>query len=175
MLKRYPVVALLFCAVMVVVLDQLTKLWVMATFGLFESKTIISGFFSLTYVTNSGAAFGFLAGDYGAWRHIFFVAVAIGALVLIGFTYRHFRDRLLCVVALGLIGGGALGNLIDRFRLGSVVDFLDFYVSGWHWPAFNVADSAITTGVGLFLLENYLNERKMLAENINERQQDHEK
>lgn len=160
MLKQHPALVSLLSGLLVVALDQLTKIWVLNSFTLFESKTIISGFFSLTYVTNTGAAFGFLAGDHGPWRHLFFVVVALVALVVLGFAFRHFRDRLPYVVAIGMIGGGALGNLIDRLRLGSVVDFLDFYISGWHWPAFNVADSAITCGVGLFLIENYLAERE---------------
>ena len=138
---------------LVVIIDQLTKLRVRNTFVLFESREIIPGFFSLTYLHNSGAAFGLLAGNHGAWRQIFFVVIAFLALIFIVAAFRHYRRKpLIFIVALALIGGGAAGNLIDRLRFGFVVDFLDFYLKGHHWPAFNVADSAICVGVGLFLL-----------------------
>jgi signal peptidase II len=144
-------------AVVVVIVDQLTKLWIMASFALHEQLTIIPGFFNLVYVTNTGAAFGFLAGSKNLLRQSFFVAVAIVALVVIVFAYAHLkRQGKIFVYALGLIAGGAVGNLIDRLRFGSVVDFLDFYIGSYHWPAFNAADSAITTGVGLFLLGTFL-------------------
>lgn len=175
MLKKNPYLTAIGCAMLVIFLDQVTKLWVMTSFALYESKTIISGFFSLTFVTNAGAAFGFLAGDHGPWRHIFFVVIAVVALVVLGFAIKHFCDRLPYVVAIGMIAGGAIGNLIDRLRYGSVVDFLDFYISGWHWPAFNVADSAITCGVGLFLLENFIAEREKQDITNNEGQQLHDK
>ena len=137
----------------VVVLDQLSKWWLMTTFNLFESRPVIDGFFNLVFVTNSGAAFGLLAGPQVWWRQLFFVSVAVLAIgVLIG-AYRHYRlQGTIWVVAIGLVAGGAVGNLIDRLRFGAVIDFLDFYVKSYHWPAFNVADSAITVGVGLFLL-----------------------
>jgi signal peptidase II len=144
-------------AVVVVIVDQLTKLWIMTSFALHEQLTIIPGFFNLVYVTNTGAAFGFLAGSKNLLRQAFFVAVAILALVVIVFAYTHLkRQGKIFVYALGLIAGGAVGNLIDRLRFGSVVDFLDFYIGSYHWPAFNAADSAITTGVGLFLLGTFL-------------------
>jgi signal peptidase II len=140
-------------AVLVVIVDQLTKLWIMNNFGLHAQQNIIPGFFNLVYVTNTGAAFGFLAGDKSWLRQVFFVGVAIVALGVIVFAYGHLkRQGRLFVYALGLIAGGAVGNLIDRLRFGSVVDFLDFYLGSYHWPAFNAADSAITIGVALFLL-----------------------
>jgi len=151
----------LFLLVLVIVLDQLTKLWVVNSFQLYESLEIISGFFNLTYLTNKGAAFGFLAGVDGAWRHYFFLTLACIALVLLCLAwYRMRKDHPFYGPALALIAGGAIGNVIDRIRLGSVVDFLDFYVAGHHWPAFNVADSAITVGVTLFLLTTILEERQ---------------
>jgi signal peptidase II len=144
-------------AVVVVIVDQLTKLWIMTSFALHEQLTIIPGFFNLVYVTNTGAAFGFLAGSKNLLRQAFFVAVAILALVVIVFAYTHLkRQGKIFVYALGLIAGGAVGNLIDRLRFGSVVDFLDFYIGSYHWPAFNAADSAITIGVGMFLLGTLL-------------------
>jgi len=140
-------------AAVVIIADQLTKLWIMTTFTLYGQKQIIPGFFNLVYVTNTGAAFGFLAGDKTWLRQVFFVGVALVALIVIVIAYAHLRKQSrIFVFALGLIGGGAIGNLIDRLRFGSVVDFLDFYLGSYHWPAFNAADSAITVGVGLFLL-----------------------
>jgi len=148
-------------AVVVVIVDQLTKLWIMTTFALHGQQDIIPGFFNLVYVTNTGAAFGFLAGSNSMLRQVFFVAVAIMALIVIVISYGHLkRQGRIVVYALGLIAGGAVGNLIDRLRLGSVVDFLDFYVGSYHWPAFNAADSAITLGVGLFLLGTVLQHMK---------------
>ena len=151
-------------AVAVVIVDQLSKLWIMATFSLHEQQDIIPGFFNLVYVTNTGAAFGFLAGSKTMLRQAFFVAVAIVALIIIVFAYGQLkRQGKIFVYALGFIAGGAVGNLIDRLRFGSVVDFLDFYLGSHHWPAFNAADSAITIGVGLFLLGTllqHLKERK---------------
>ncbi len=141
----------------VVVLDQLSKALVMASFRLYELKPVIPGFFNLTYLTNTGAAFGMLAGEESVWRQAFFVGVALVALVIMCLSYREFRKQgRLFGHAIGMIAGGAVGNLIDRLRFGAVVDFLDFYLKGYHWPAFNVADSAITVGVGLFLLASWL-------------------
>jgi len=141
--------------VLVIVLDQLSKLWIVGNFSLYESLPLIPGFFSLTYLTNTGAAFGILAGQPALWRQIFFVGVGLVALVVICFMYRRLRnDSTWYEVALAFIAGGAIGNLVDRLRLGSVVDFLDVYVGTHHWPAFNVADSAITVGVAIFLVMN---------------------
>lgn len=148
-------------AVLVVIVDQLTKLWIMNNFALYEQQNIIPGFFNLVYVTNTGAAFGFLAGGKSWLRQVFFIGVAIVALGVIVFAYGHLKKQgRLFVYALGLIAGGAIGNLIDRLRFGSVVDFLDFYLGSYHWPAFNAADSAITIGVGLFLLGTLQQHRK---------------
>jgi signal peptidase II len=144
-------------AAFVVIIDQLTKLWIMTNFALHEQQKVIPGFFDLVYVTNTGAAFGFLAGNRSWLRQVFFVGVAIVALVVIVYAYGHLRKQSkIFAYSLGLIGGGAMGNLIDRLRFGSVVDFLDFYLGSHHWPAFNAADSAITVGVGLFLLGTFL-------------------
>ncbi len=133
--------------------DQLTKFFVVDLLQLYESREIISGFFNLVYVTNKGAAFSFLADMHSPWRHYFFLG--IGSVALVGLTIAYWKLRkiqpLYCW-PLALIAGGAVGNLIDRVRFGAVIDFLDFYVGNIHWPAFNVADSAICVGVGLFLL-----------------------
>ncbi|MFC1843509.1 signal peptidase II [Thermodesulfobacteriota bacterium] len=148
-------------AVLVVIIDQLTKQWIMANFALYEQQNVIPGLFDLVYVTNTGAAFGFMAGSKNWLRQLFFVGVAIAALIFIVYAYGHLkRQGKIFSYALGLIGGGAIGNLIDRLRFGSVVDFLDFYLGNHHWPAFNAADSAITVGVGLFLLGTLLQHRE---------------
>lgn len=148
-------------ATAVVILDQATKLLVERAFRLGESVPILPGFFNLTYVRNPGAAFGLLAGAAAAFRGPFFIGISLLAVVLISYYHaRYARGRPLAEVGLALILGGAVGNLIDRlFREGMVVDFLDFHLGGYHWPAFNVADSGITVGVGLLLLQ-MLRERK---------------
>jgi signal peptidase II len=148
-------------AAAVVLVDQLTKLWIMANFALHEQLNIIPGFFNLIHVTNTGAAFGFLAGSKSLLRQVFFVGVAVIALVIMVSIYGHLKKQgKIFVYALGLIAGGAVGNLIDRLRFGSVIDFLDFFLGSYHWPAFNAADSAITVGVGLFLLGTLLQHRQ---------------
>ena len=142
-----------FLVFIIIVGDQLTKMWIVDSFALYESKVIVPGFFNLTYITNRGAAFGFLSGDFGQWRHLFFVIVAIVALVFLAVIFKQFKDESkLFSVSICLIAGGAVGNLIDRIRLGAVIDFLDVYIKGYHWPAFNVADSAIFVGVTLFMV-----------------------
>ncbi|OEU51395.1 MAG: signal peptidase II [Desulfobulbaceae bacterium S3730MH12] len=148
-----------------VIADQLTKAWVLNSFQLYESKEVIPDFFNLVYVTNTGAAFSILAGVDSAWKHYFFLGV--GGVALIGLTIARFRlrkENSLYGLALALICGGAVGNLIDRIRFGSVVDFLDFHLAGYHWPAFNIADSAICIGAGLFLVVNILESRKQKKE-----------
>jgi signal peptidase II len=145
----YLILLILF----VVLADQLTKLWIMTSLPLYGKKIIIPGFFNLVHVTNTGAAFGLLAGEHAWWRQVFFITVALVALVVIFVAYRQSKVRaLMFITAVGLIAGGALGNLIDRIRFGAVVDFLDFFIKMYHWPAFNVADSAIFVGVSLFLV-----------------------
>lgn len=137
----------------VVFLDQLSKLLVLAFLPLHSSVVVIPGFFNLVHVRNTGAAFSFLAGDYSIWRQIFFVTVSIVGMAVILYVYKGLeRTNRWARVSLALIFGGALGNLIDRLRLGEVIDFLDVYVGPYHWPAFNVADSAISIGAVLLLL-----------------------
>jgi len=150
-------VAYFLIIIVAIVTDQITKAWIMSSFQLYEMKEIIPGLFNLVYVTNTGAAFSMLADMDAPWRHYFFLSV--GTLALTGLTFAYFklrRTHRYYGVALALIAGGAAGNLIDRVRWGAVVDFLDFYIGGYHWPAFNVADSAICVGAGLFLIINIL-------------------
>ncbi len=138
-------------AMIIVLLDQLSKITLsrMIVFG--QSDTITS-FFNLVMVYNRGAAFSFLA-DQPGWQRYFFAGVSLlASLLIIWMLKRHSGQRLFCW-AMTLILGGALGNLIDRIAYGYVIDFLDFHVGGFHWPAFNVADSAITLGAVLFILD----------------------
>lgn len=150
-----------FAVILVVVgIDQATKYWIFNHFALYESQVVIPGFFNLTYLTNNGAAFSILAGQPAVWRQVFFIGAAGVALVIIWLSLRSFgRDSALYTLALALIAGGALGNLIDRIRFSFVIDFLDVYVGTHHWPAFNIADSAITIGVSLFIFKNLVFER----------------
>lgn len=136
-------------ALLVLVLDQISKVWVLANFRLMDRQAVTS-FFNLVLVFNPGASFSFLA-DAGGWQKWFFVALALGiSLWLLSLLRRHAQERLM-PTALSLILGGALGNVVDRLRFDAVVDFLDFHLAGYHWPAFNVADSAIFVGVALML------------------------
>jgi signal peptidase II len=141
-------------AALIVVGDQLAKWAVLGAFAPGE-RLALTGFFNLVLVFNKGAAFSFLAGAPG-WQTPLFVAVAVVAIVVVSVLLaRSPGDPLLCV-GLALILGGATGNLIDRLRFGQVVDFLDFHAFGWHWPAFNVADSAITIGAAVLIFESLL-------------------
>jgi signal peptidase II len=146
-------VLFLVTATLLVGLDQLTKAWILATLRLHEGFPVIDGFFNIIHVRNPGAAFGFLAGASPAFRSVFFIAVTLTAVILILNYLRRTRiGDLSLVFSLALILSGAVGNLIDRVRFGEVVDFLDVYVGVHHWPAFNVADAAITTGAALLAL-----------------------
>ncbi len=132
-------------------IDQATKAAIIKNFHLHQSVPVIPGFFHLTYVRNTGAAFGILAGSE-PWRLYFFLAVGIVALLsLFHFFYSNHRAPLI-LVGTALVCGGAAGNIADRLRLGYVVDFLDFFVGAYHWPAFNIADSAITIGIALIAI-----------------------
>ncbi len=144
----------LWLAALVLVIDQITKRVVDTTLRLYESIPVHPSF-SLTYHRNQGAAFSFLS-SAGGWQRWFFIGLAVIASVLICFWIRQIpNDRKLEASAWALVLGGALGNLIDRVLYGYVIDFLDVYYGDWHWPAFNVADSAITVGVVLLLLESF--------------------
>ncbi len=139
-------------AVSVTLLDQLAKIWVLHNLALYQHIAVIPSFFNLTHVTNTGAAFGFMAGDE-RWRHLFFQIVSVLALGGLFYLYMTARERgPMLFWGCSLVFGGACGNLIDRIRFGHVIDFLDFYLGTYHWPAFNVADAAITIGGGLLAL-----------------------
>jgi signal peptidase II len=140
-------------ALVVVLLDQASKI-MMSQFLLYGQSETISSYFNLVMVYNKGAAFSFLS-DQPGWQRYFFTAVSvIASLFILWMLRRNPTQRLFCW-SLALILGGAVGNLIDRIAYGHVIDFLDFHVGGWHWPAFNVADSAITVGAILFVLDEF--------------------
>jgi signal peptidase II len=141
-------------SVLVVVLDYLSKIAVLGSFAPGESRAV-TPFFNLVLVFNKGAAFSFLASAEG-WQTLFFAAIAVVAAVVISFLILKNSHKKMFCVGLALILGGALGNLYDRLVYGKVVDFLDFHAAGWHWPAFNVADSAITVGAGILILESFM-------------------
>ena len=142
-------VSWLSLAALVIVLDQLSKLWVLSALK-YGERIEVTPFFNLVLVFNPGAAFSFLS-DAGGWQRWFFVVLAIAVSGWLTFLIRsHAAERLLPLAA-ALIMGGALGNVIDRIRFGAVADFVDVHAAGWHWPAFNVADSAISVGVALLV------------------------
>lgn len=142
-------------AVVVLVVDQVTKQWIVEQYSLGMSDRI-TGFFNLVHVHNYGAAFSFLNNEGGWQRWGFSVFAAVISLIIIVWIVRLSPQQRLEGCALALILGGALGNLYDRVVLGYVIDFLDFHWSGWHFPAFNVADSGITLGAILIILDSFL-------------------
>ncbi len=151
-------------ALIIVVLDQVTKSLVTQTMPLHDSIPVISGFFNLTHIRNPGAAFGIFATTNSTFRLIFFVGTSIFAMGLLWtIFYRMHPDDWWGQLTVSGIVGGAIGNLIDRLHYGEVVDFLDFYVAGYHWPAFNVADSAISVGVVSLLILFALEKKRDVA------------
>jgi signal peptidase II len=146
---------------LVFALDQGAKAVVEHTVPLYESVPVIRDFFSITHVKNTGAAFGLFAGNTGSFRTLFFVTITVAALIVLFLIFNRTReDRILVPLSLAMIMAGAMGNLVDRIRWGYVIDFLDVYWRAYHWPAFNVADSAITVGVFLLFIENVLPRKK---------------
>lgn len=144
----------LWLSLLALVLDQGSKLIVDSSMQLYQSIPILP-FFKITYLHNTGAAFSFLS-EAGGWQRWFFAGLALVISIIITvWLSRLQKHETLLAIALSLILGGAVGNLIDRLAYGYVIDFLDVYYDTWHWPAFNVADSAITLGVVLMLAESF--------------------
>lgn len=135
----------------IILFDQITKIAAVRMLAYGESVAITS-FFNFVHVYNKGAAFSFLASETG-WQCYFFIILGFTAAVFIIYLLKKYAGQRLFSWALALILGGALGNMIDRLLYGYVIDFLDFHVGGWHWPAFNVADSAICIGAMLFICD----------------------
>jgi signal peptidase II len=145
----------------VLLLDQWTKGIITRTFDVHQSTTVVGGLFDLTYVRNSGAAFGLFASVDSSIKAVILNSVAVLVFIVVSaYALRSSHKSVRLQVGFALILGGAIGNLMDRVRFGYVVDFLDFSISGHHWPAFNVADSAICVGVGLLFLDMLRNEEE---------------
>lgn len=158
-MNRYTIAAI--WTVAMVVLDQVTKLWITATMEVWSGFPVIPDFFNIVHVLNRGAAWGFLNSESIDWQRPLFIGITFLALGFIGYMLKTTRPSDTWMIhGLGLIAGGAVGNLIDRIRLGVVVDFLDFYVGDYHWPAFNVADCALTVGAGCIILSILFNQRR---------------
>ena len=142
----------------VILLDQVTKWAVLESFAYGERREITK-FFNLVLVYNKGAAFSMFASADG-WQTPLLILFAIVAAGIVSYLIVRNREKRVLCLGLALILGGALGNLIDRVRFGHVVDFLDFHAMGWHWPAFNVADSGITVGAVLLILDGFVQHEK---------------
>jgi signal peptidase II len=145
----------LWFAGLIIIIDQISKSWMNSTLELYEPVRLLP-FLNLTLVHNPGAAFSLLS-EASGWQRWFFSALAlvVGAGILVWMRRLDHRDRLPSL-ALALILAGAIGNVIDRLRYGYVIDFIDVYYDRWHWPAFNVADSAITIGAAMMVLDAFL-------------------
>jgi signal peptidase II len=148
-------------AAILIVLDQATKLLVLARFADGESIRVTS-FFNLVLVYNKGAAFSFLAGADG-WQTPLLVVIALTAIAIVGWMLWRNPSRRLLDLGLAMILGGAIGNLVDRVAYGKVVDFLHFHLYGWNYPAFNVADSAITVGAVILIVESFMPQERAKA------------
>ncbi len=146
--KKYFPLTIIF--LIIVLIDQITKFYIASNFELYQSIEIIRGFFNITYIRNSGVAFGMFSNLKGSFIQIVFIAIYIIAIISILILYRETHGY--SHIALSLIFSGAIGNLIDRIFRGEVVDFMDFHWQNYHWPAFNVADSCISVGVGLLMI-----------------------
>lgn len=147
-----PMRRLALVGICVLLLDQITKWLIVRHLPLHSNITVIDHFFNITHVLNPGGAFGFFAEQSPGTRKFIFLFLSSGVALFVLWLYRKTAgSHIFLSYGLALIFGGAIGNLIDRFRFGKVVDFLDFYVGSLHWPAFNIADSAITIGMGILI------------------------
>ncbi|HEY6001123.1 MAG TPA: signal peptidase II [bacterium] len=154
--ERFPWAAASAIAGGVLLLDQVTKAWVLHAMPGAPPMTVVPGCFDLTFSRNTGGVFGLFSGTPTAGRRLLFTAVTLAALALLVALLRQWgRESRLALVALSLVAGGAVGNLVDRLRFGSVVDFIDWYWGSYHWYTFNVADAAITSGAVLLLLHSF--------------------
>lgn len=153
-MRKLTMLKWLWLSLLVIILDQGSKLAIDGSMRLYQSIPVMP-FFNLTYVHNTGAAFSFLS-EAGGWQRWAFTALAlVMSVVLTVWLARLKHHETLLAVALSLVLSGAVGNLIDRVAYGYVIDFLDVYYQDWHWPAFNIADSAITIGVILMLADSF--------------------
>jgi signal peptidase II len=159
-MKRKYWVLLVVCF-WILLVDQWTKHVVQQKLVLYQRIEVIQGFFNLVHVRNTGGAFGILSGGKGSLGSFLFVVVSIIAIVSILVLFIRLKeDERILPLSFSLVLSGAIGNLIDRLRYGEVVDFLDFCLFSYHWPAFNIADSAICIGIGLMALELFVRDHK---------------
>lgn len=150
------------------IIDQISKQWVAGSMELYQSINILP-FFNITYAQNHGAAFSFLA-DQGGWQRWFFTSIAaIASVVFLIWLKRTPKEQPILAASLACMLSGALGNLIDRSLFGYVIDFLDFYVKGYHWPTFNVADSIIFVGAALMIIDSFMQDK---ANKVNDLKED---
>jgi len=158
MKRKYWVLLIVFSVILF--LDQWTKYVVQQELALYQRVEVIRGFFNLTHVRNPGGAFGIFGGEKGGLGSWLFVVVSLVAIGSILFLFaKTMEDERTLSFSFSLVLSGAIGNLVDRFRFGEVVDFLDFYLHSYHWPAFNVADSAICIGIGLMAFDLLIRDR----------------
>lgn len=155
MSRTWPWFAL---AAAIVAVDQFTKWAVLANFA-YGERLQLTGFFNLVLAYNKGAAFSMFA-EAAGWQTPLLIGFALVASGIVGYLIVRNPDKRLFSLGLALILGGAVGNLVDRLRFGYVVDFLDFHAMGWHWPAFNVADSGITVGAVILILEGFVHHER---------------
>jgi signal peptidase II len=134
----------------VVIIDQVTKFLVQANLPLNKSIVVLDGFFNITYIRNTGGAFGILSGMSSPF---FLISSSIALLIVVFYLVKAPKDNIWLIVSLSLISGGAIGNMIDRIRFGEVIDFIDTFYKNYHWPVFNIADSSITIGVFILFLD----------------------
>ncbi len=153
---KTKIIIILTITLPIIFIDQTSKFWIENNLNLFQSIQIIKNFFHITYILNTGGAFGILSGIKNPYFQKFFIFFSFLAIGVVSFLYWKLQPQQYGpAIGMALIIGGAIGNLIDRFRLGMVIDFIDLHFYSYHWPAFNIADSAITTGafiLGAFLL-----------------------
>jgi signal peptidase II len=151
---------LLIVGFLVIIIDQITK-WIISSNFLLHQLVTVTPFLSITFIMNKGAAFGFLSNCPDGFREYFFISTSIIAMVIILFLYLKTEEReILKKISFSLIIGGASGNIIDRIRFGEVIDFIDFHVGKYHWPAFNIADSAITIGIAIFIFNIFFSGKR---------------
>ena len=154
----------IWLSIFIVFLDQLSKYYISHQLDLYESFRLLYGV-NITYIHNAGAAFSFLS-DAGGWQRWLFIVLSTGiSIALVFWLKEQPSERVWLSIALALVLGGAVGNLIDRILLGYVVDFIDIYYKSWHWPVFNIADSAITVGVIMLIIDSFWLDRSKVATN----------
>src|SRR5512139_1470113 len=159
MKRKYWVLLIFFFGILL--LDQWTKSLIIQKLLLYQKVEVIQGLFNIIHVRNTGGAFGIFGGEKGGFGSILFVVVSLIAIGVIIFLFIKIKEEeKTLALSFSLILSGAIGNLIDRLRYGEVIDFLDFYLSSTHWPAFNIADSAICIGIGLMALELFKHDHK---------------